>query len=112
MNPHQTFGYAGKILRVDLTKGEITDQYLEEGLLRKYVGGSVLGIKFIYDEVPPGVQWSDSENRFFIGSGPLGATRVGGSGSICTVTKGALTNGMGQFPGERRIRGVSASQRL
>jgi aldehyde:ferredoxin oxidoreductase len=95
VNDHQIFGYAGKILRVDLTKGEITAQYLEKDVLRKYVGGSVLGIKYIYDEVPPGVQWSDPENRFFIGSGPLGATRVGGSGSICTVTKGALTNGMG-----------------
>jgi len=92
---HPMFGYTGKILRVDLTKGEINAQYLEEDVLRKYVGGSALGIKFIYDEVPPGVQWSDPENRFFIGSGPLGATRVGGSGSICTVTKGALTNGMG-----------------
>ena len=92
---NQIFGYAGKILRVDLTRGEISAQCLERDCLRKYVGGSVLGIKFIYDEVAPGVQWSDPENRFFIGSGPLGATPVGGSGSICTVTKGALTNGMG-----------------
>ena len=92
---NQIFGYAGKILRVDLTRGEISAQYLEGDHLRKYVGGSVLGIKFIYDEVAPGIQWSDPENRFFIGSGPLGATAVGGSGSICTVTKGALTNGMG-----------------
>lgn len=94
-NKYQIFGYTGRILRVDLTKGESTVQYLEEGTLRKYIGGSVLGIKYIYDEVPPGIHWSDPENRFFIGSGPLGATRVGGSGSICTVTKGALTNGMG-----------------
>ncbi len=92
---HRVFGYTGKILRVDLTNGQITIQQLEEEELRKYVGGSVLGIKYIYDEVPPGVEWSDPENRFFIGSGPLGGTRVGGSGSICTVTKGALTNGMG-----------------
>jgi aldehyde:ferredoxin oxidoreductase len=94
-NKYQIFGYTARVLRVDLTKGEFTVQYLDEGTLRKYVGGSVLGIKHIYDEVPPGVRWSDPENRFFIGSGPLGATRVGGSGSICTVTKGALTNGMG-----------------
>jgi aldehyde:ferredoxin oxidoreductase len=91
----QIFGYAGKILRVDLTQGEVKSQPLEEDFLRKYAGGSVLGIKYIYDEVPPGVSWSAPENRFFIGSGPLGGTRVGGSGSICTVTKGALTEGMG-----------------
>ena len=92
---NKIFGYTGKILRVDLTKGEISAQYPQGDFLRKYIGGAVLGIKLVYDEVTPGVQWSDPENRFFIGSGPLGATRVGGSGSICTVTKGALTNGMG-----------------
>jgi aldehyde:ferredoxin oxidoreductase len=94
-NEPKIFGYAGKILRVDLTRGQVTTQQLAAEELRKFIGGSVLGIKYIYDEVPPGVEWSDPENRFFIGSGPLGGTRVGGSGSICTVTKGALTHGMG-----------------
>src|SRR4030042_3993825 len=88
-------GYTNAILRVDLTRGVTTTETLGEAFLRKYVGGAALGIRLIFDEVPPGVQWSDPENRLFIGSGPLGATRVGGSGSICTVTKGALTNGMG-----------------
>lgn len=87
-------GYAGQILRVDLTKGESIAEHLNEHLLRKYVGGASLGVKYIFDEVPPGIQWSDPENHLFIGSGPLGGTRVKGSGSIAVVTKGALTNGM------------------
>jgi aldehyde:ferredoxin oxidoreductase len=87
-------GYAGKILKVDLTIGDITAELLNESLLRKYIGGASLGIKFIFDEVPPNVKWADPENRLFLGSGPLGGTRVGGSGSIAVVTKGALTNGM------------------
>ena len=67
---------------------------LEEVFLRKYVGGATLGIRYIFDEVPPGTEWNAPENRLFIGSGPLGGTRVGGSGSIAVVTKGPLTNGM------------------
>jgi len=87
-------GYTNGILRVDLTKGDITAQPLDEAFLRKYVGGAALGIKLLFDEVPPGVDWNDPENRLFFGSGPLGGTRIGGSGSIAVVTKGALTNGM------------------
>ena len=87
-------GYTNGILRVDLTKGDTNVQPLDGVFLRKYVGGAALGIKLLFDEVPPGVAWNDPENRLFIGSGPLGGTRIGGSGSIAVVTKGALTNGM------------------
>lgn len=87
-------GYVGKLLRVDLTVGESTSNNLDEAFLRKYVGGTTLGIKLIYDEVLPGTDWSDPANRIYFGSGPLGGTRIGGSGEIAVVTKGAMTNGM------------------
>jgi aldehyde:ferredoxin oxidoreductase len=88
------YGYNGKIIRVDLTTGAISSEELDEATLRKYIGGAALGIKYIFDEVPPESDWSSPENRLFLGTGPLGGTRVGGSGSIAVVTKGALTNGM------------------
>jgi aldehyde:ferredoxin oxidoreductase len=89
------YGYNGKILRVDLTRGKISHDELDEATLRKYIGGAALGIKYIYDEVPPETDWASPENRLFLGTGPLGGTRIGGSGSICVVSKGAMTNGMG-----------------
>jgi aldehyde:ferredoxin oxidoreductase len=88
-------GYAGKLLRVDLGKMESVVNILESSVLRKYMGGAALGIKFIYDEVPPGVGWSDPDNRLFFGTGPLTGTRVGGSGSVAVVSKGPLTEGIG-----------------
>jgi aldehyde:ferredoxin oxidoreductase len=88
------YGYAGKMLRVDLTKRENTADSLDKNFLRKYIGGATLGIKYIFDEVPPGVEWSDPENRLFIGTGPLGGTSIGGSGTVSIASKGALTNGM------------------
>jgi aldehyde:ferredoxin oxidoreductase len=88
------YGYNGKILRVDLTRGKISHDELDEATLRKYIGGAALGIKYIYDEVPPETDWASPENRLFLGTGPLGGTRIGGSGSICVVAKGAMTNGM------------------
>src|SRR3989304_2851517 len=91
---NQVYGYNGKVLRVDLTGGKSTAEKIDTGLLRKYVGGATLGIKYLYDEVSPGTEWSDPANRLLLFSGPLGGTRVGGSGAIAVVTRGALTNGV------------------
>ena len=88
----ELFGYAGKILRVDLTNEKITEEKLDEATLRKYVGGTSLGAKYLYDEVPPEVEWSSPENRLIFAGGPLSGTRVGGSGTVSVVTKGANTN--------------------
>ncbi len=86
-------GYAGKILRVDLTSERISEEVMDEATLRKYVGGVGFGAKYLYEEVPPDIQWNDPENRLIVASGPLGGTRVGGSGTISISTKGCLTNG-------------------
>lgn len=85
-------GYAGKILRVDLTKGRVTKEELSENVLRMYLGGTGLGAKYLYDEVPSEISWSDPENRMIWASGPLGGTRVSGTGTFSVVTKGPMTN--------------------
>jgi len=85
-------GYMGKILRIDLTTGTITVETPDETALQKYIGGSGLGLMYLYKEVPPGVEWSDPENRLMAMSGPLGGT-VGGTGTYSLVTKGSMTNG-------------------
>jgi aldehyde:ferredoxin oxidoreductase len=87
------YGYGGKILRIDLTNEQVTKEYLDEAILRKWVGGTGLGAKYLYDEVPAGVEWDEAGNRLILASGPLGGTSIGGSGTVAVVTKGALTNG-------------------
>lgn len=87
------FGYAGKFLRVNLTSRRISQETFDEVVLRKYVGGTGIGAKILYDEVPPEAEFDDPENRLILASGPLGGTSVPGSGGFSVVTKGALTNG-------------------
>jgi aldehyde:ferredoxin oxidoreductase len=86
-------GYAGKILRVDLTNKKYTTEELDPAVLKKYIGGTALGAKYLYEEVKPGTGWNDPGNRFIIMSGPLGGTRVMGTGTFNITTKGALTEG-------------------
>lgn len=86
-------GYVGKILRVDLTNEKITEESLpDEATLRKYIGGTGLGIKMMYDEVPAGLDWSDPDNRLIWTTGPLTGTKGPGSGTYTVATKGPLTN--------------------
>jgi aldehyde:ferredoxin oxidoreductase len=86
------YGYAGKILRVDLSTGDIRPEELLEADAKKFIGGTGLGAKFLYEEVPPGVEWSDPENRMIWATGPLGGTKVSGTGTFSVVTKGPMTN--------------------
>ena len=83
----------GRYLRVDLSEGRIWTDQLDEDTYRACVGGTGYGTKVLYDEVGPGVGWSDPENRIIVASGPLGGTRVNGSGTVSVVTKGPMTNG-------------------
>ena len=85
-------GYSGKILRVDLSREKISEESLDNEALRKYLGGTGMGVKYLYEEVPPGVEWSDADNRIMFFTGPLNGTKVSGSGTFSVVTKGPMTN--------------------
>jgi aldehyde:ferredoxin oxidoreductase len=86
-------GYAGKYLRVDLSDGSLENEVHDEATLRRHLGGTGMGAKVLYEEVPRDIEFSDPGNVAVIASGPLGGTAVGGSGTISVVTKGALTGG-------------------
>ncbi|NLW90125.1 MAG: hypothetical protein GXY34_00790, partial [Syntrophomonadaceae bacterium] len=88
----QRFGYAGKICRVDLTTKQVTYEFPEDSVVRDYIGGTGLGIYYLYREVPRGIEWSDPDNRFILMTGPLTAS-FGPTGGYSVVTKGPMTNG-------------------
>jgi len=93
MAPSNPYGYAGKLLRVDLTSERITQEVLDRAILKKFLGGVGIGGYYLYEEVPPGVEWYEPGNRIIIATGPLTGTKMRGSGGFLVVTKGSLTNG-------------------
>jgi len=88
------YGTTGKILRVDLDNGKTWIENLSEDVIHKYLGGTSLGVKLLYDEVPSKINWADSKNRVYMLSGPLGGSGLAGSGCFSIVTKGTCTNGV------------------
>jgi len=90
-----TEGCSAEVLKVDLSTKKLERVKVNEDVLRKFVGGTGLGAKFLYDETPPGTEWSSPQNRLIFAAGPLNATPIGGSGTVAVVSKGPLTNGAG-----------------
>jgi aldehyde:ferredoxin oxidoreductase len=93
MSTSKVGGYAGKFLKVNMTSGDTSDVVFDEKTLRMYLGGTGIGAKVLYEEVPPKIGWHDPENRLIIASGPLGGTPINGSGTVSIVTKGTMTGG-------------------
>ena len=84
-------GYMGKILRVDLTKGRVDVEALDENQAKKYIGGSGLATKILNDETGPQTDPLGPENRLIFMTGPFAATPVITSGRHHMVTKSPLT---------------------
>ncbi len=84
-------GYMGKILRVNLTSGQIQTEPLDPQLARDYIGGTGLGVRLAYDEIPPECDPLGPENKVMILTGPLTATRFPTSGRYQVVYKSPLT---------------------
>lgn len=81
----ENYGYAGKILFVDLSSGNIREEPLDIGLAEKFVGGPGIGYKLLCDSLKPDTDPLSPENPIAIGIGALGGTLVPGSGK-CTLT--------------------------
>ena len=48
----------GKILRANLSAGKISEEPLSEVTARRFLGGSGLATKYLYDEMEPGTKIS------------------------------------------------------
>ena len=81
------YGWAGKILRVDLSTGRINEIPTSKYVPR-FVGGWGIAAKIAWDELPPEIGAFDPENRIMVMTGPLTGTIIPGTGraEICTIS--------------------------
>jgi aldehyde:ferredoxin oxidoreductase len=85
------FGYAGKILRVNLTNGDFTEEPLQEDFVKEYIGGKGFGTKILYDEVGPDVDPLSPENKLIFAVGPATGSRFPTGGRHGVFFKSPLT---------------------
>ncbi|MEM1552746.1 MAG: aldehyde ferredoxin oxidoreductase family protein [Candidatus Bathyarchaeia archaeon] len=76
------YGYAGRILHVDLTTGKTRTEPLNEDYAKKYIGGIGLGMRLWLDNSKAGVDPFSPENPLVLATGPTSGTiwPTGGNG--------------------------------
>ncbi|MFB3887905.1 MAG: aldehyde ferredoxin oxidoreductase family protein [Candidatus Bathyarchaeia archaeon] len=90
------YSYAGKILRVNLSTGQISTEPLTEELAKNYIGGIGLGIKLLMDNSVPGADAFDPSNPLIYMTGPLSGTMgPTGGNSYAVVSKSPATGCVG-----------------
>jgi len=108
------YGWMGKILRVDLTKGVFAEEPLDEKVIKDYIGGRGLGIYLLNKEGDPNGDPLAGENPMIWASGPLTGTGAPTGARYMVMTRSPLTgavtcsNSGGMFPTEFKKTGFDA----
>ena len=81
-------GYMGKLLVVDLTRGELKDEPLDQATAHDFVGGAGYAARYLYDELKPGTDPLGPDNTLVFMTGPLVGTRAPSCGrhEVCALS--------------------------
>ena len=93
------YGYAGRILHVDLTKGSLSIEQPADVFYRTYMGGSALNLHYILKEMPAGVEPLGPDNILAISVGVLTGAPISGQSRVMINAKSPLTGAIGDSQG-------------
>jgi aldehyde:ferredoxin oxidoreductase len=89
-------GSLGRLLRVDLTRGAISEEALNEDYARRYVGGSGLAARYLYDVLEAGTDPLGPDNPLLFMTGPLVGTSMTSAGRYSVCARSPLTGIWGE----------------
>ncbi len=87
-------GYAGKLLRVNLSNGKMSKEEIPDAVKRDFLGGRGFAVKLLWEEVKQIDPLSD-KNKIIFSTGPLTGQPLPGSGKMVVASKSPLTGGYG-----------------
>jgi aldehyde:ferredoxin oxidoreductase len=90
------YGSTGKILRVDLTRGEIRVEQIDEAFYRLYPGGKALAAYFLLKEVEPGIDPLGPDNVLMLMNGLITGAPISTATRYTAAAKSPLTGGYGE----------------
>ena len=104
-------GWVGRILRVDLSRGDCSIEDLDLDTATAFIGGRGLASKLLSDEIDPAIDPLRLENKLMFATGPLTGTGAITGSRYMVVTKSPLTgiiacsNAGGHFGPELKFAG-------
>lgn len=107
-------GYAGKILRINLSNKTSREERLSEEMARDFIGGAGFGIKYLFDEVKPGIDPLGPDNILVFAPGPFTGAGVPCASRMAVTGESPLTGAVGmalsggEFPTEIKFAGWDA----
>ena len=88
------FGYQNKVLRINCKEHTYATEPLNMEWARQYIGSKGLSIKYMYEELAPGIDPLGPENKLYFMTGPLNGTTVPCSGKLSVAAKSPATGTM------------------
>lgn len=88
-------GYNGKILHVDLSKGETSVEEPDENFYRKYLGGKSLALYYLLKEIESDVGPLEPDNTLVFAPGIITGSPLPGTARFTVAAKSPLTGGFG-----------------
>ncbi|MCW5881627.1 MAG: aldehyde ferredoxin oxidoreductase family protein [Anaerolineae bacterium] len=89
-------GYLGKLLRVDLSRGVMNDEPLNEAYVRDYIGGSGLAARYLWDMTDAATEPLSPEAPLIFMTGPLVGTAAPACGRHVVVALSPATGRWGE----------------
>lgn len=108
------YGYAGKVLHVDLGTGSLEVEEPSADFYRHYLGGSALGLYYLLHNTPAGADPYGPENTLTLAVSGLTGAPISGQSRCSAVAKSPLTGGIGSseaggfWPAELKFAGFDA----
>lgn len=90
------YSYAGKMLRINLTKKSVKKEDTREDIAKILLGGNGYSAKVLWEELKPKVDPLSPDNKILLMTGPLTGTGAPGSGFWEACFKSPLTNVWGE----------------
>jgi len=88
-------GYAGKVLRVNLTDKTFAEEPLPVDVARDFIGGAGFTVKYLFDEVPADCDPLGPLNKLIFACGPFTGTSIPCASRMAVNAKSPATSAMG-----------------
>jgi len=88
--------FRGKLLRIDLTTQEISNEPLNENIARDFLGGAGYACRYLYDLMDKDTEPLSPDNILMIMTGPLGGTFAPNTGRWVVCSKSPYTGFWGE----------------